>query len=403
MFIYQLLIRLLSPLIWLITFIEAIKRKGGWRYVFQRFGASYPSIGKDPIWIHCASVGEVKAAEPLIQRLIPNKNILITTNTPTGATLVNQLFEQQVTHVYCPLDWPYAIKRFLKHLKPHELWVVETEIWPNLFSVAAQKHLTISMINARLSKKTLSSPQWLQSAYKQSLQKVSRILARSEDEATRFIQLGATPDKIQVLGNLKYAALMNLPDYPNPVGREYVLLASSHKSEERAVTELWLTMKRPELLVIVPRHPKRINEILDDLKPYRGHTAVFSLKESITKETKIFIDDQIGALMSLYAHAKIVIMGGSFVAKGGHNILEPAAVRAAIITGFDMSDFESETQLLKQHQALIQTQNYRELKDALGGLIDDKDKQTQMGSKAHRVVLSQTHLLENYLIALNQK
>lgn len=403
MFIYQSLIRLLAPLIWLITLFESIKRKGGKHYLLERLGFGYAPIDGKPIWIHCASVGEVKAVEPLIRSLLDKQTLLITTNTPTGAKLVAQLFANQVHHRYCPLDWPYAINRFLQKTHPTELWVVETEIWPNLYRLVAERKIPISLINARLSRKTLQSPQWLQSAYRQTLEKVSQILTRNHDEADRFIELGADAEKVSVLGNLKYAGLMQLPDYENIIGQDYVLLASSHRSEELAITQLWLSLKRPELLVIVPRHPKRIQEILKDLSPYRQNIAVYSHRETILADTQIYIDDQIGALMALYAHAKLVVMGGSFVAKGGHNILEPAALQAAIITGFDMSDFEMEAAQMKANQGLIQCQNYRELKEQLSQLIDDEARRQQMGIAARQIVLSQQHLLNDYLIALKQK
>lgn len=402
MFVYQLLIRLLAPLIWLITLIEAVKRRGGLRFLKQRLGYGYKMTTSPQLWIHCASVGEVKAVEPLVRALLPEKDILITTNTPTGSALVKQLFEDDVLHVYCPLDWPYAIRQFILAFRPSELWVVETEIWPNLYRLVSEERITITLINARLSKKTLKSPKWLQSAYQKTLSHVTQILARNSEEANRFLQLGASADQVTILGNLKYAGLLALPDYPNPINRPYVLLASSHKSEELAVAQLWLSLKRPELLVIVPRHPKRIKEVIKDLVPYRDHLKIFSQKQQPDQHTQIFVDDQIGALMPLYAHASLVIMGGSFVAKGGHNILEPAALKAPIITGKDMSDFEMETQQMLSSGGIVQCKNYRELKDAIVELIDQSDQKQQMGEAAYQTVLTQKHVLNDYLVALNQ-
>lgn len=400
MFVYQLLIRLLSPLIWLITLIETFKRRGGSQYFFQRFGFRYPVVQTHPIWIHCASVGEIKAAEPLIQALVHCKPLLVTTNTPTGATLLKQQFGEQIPHIYCPLDWPFAIQRFLKATRPSQLWVMETEIWPNLYQLTAHHHIPISLINARLSRKTLNSPKWLQSAYQKTLALVTQILARNHEEADRFLELGAEAEKVTVLGNLKYAGLIDLPSYTDPILQPFVLLASSHPSEELAITQLWLKLQRAELLVIVPRHPKRIKDILKELNSYRQLLAVFSLGESITDQTRIYIDDQIGELMPLYAHAKLVIMGGSFVAKGGHNILEPSALAAAIITGKDMSDFEMETEQLKANHALIQCKNYRELQDQIRSLIDDDQRRRHMGESAQQIVLAQQHILTDYLRAL---
>lgn len=402
--IYQSLIRLLSPVIILIISVEAIKRKGGKRFFLQRLGFGFSKkIQKkafSPIWIHCASVGEVKATEPLIKHLIPLEEILITTSTPTGAALVQDLFSDSVHHCYLPFDWPYAIQNFLKTYTPKSLWVVETEIWPNLYRLTYKKGVLITLINARLSRKTLSSPTWLKTIYRKTLQFVSQILARSQSEADRFVALGCPVDKIKVLDNLKYAGLMEQPNYPSIVERDYVLAASTHHNEEQQLVSLWLTLNRSELLVIVPRHPKRRDQILKTLAPYRKNVAVFSLNEPVTDQIKIYLDDQIGALMPLYAHAKLVIMGGAFVPKGGHNVLEPAAVKAPIITGPDMSDFESETALLLQQKALIQLNHLKELEKILPSLLDNETQRQAMGNAAYQVITSQSHILKDYLKAL---
>ena len=169
--LYQLLIRLLSPLIVLIILIETVKRKTGSAFFLQRLGLSYPPLAKSTtkrIWLHCASVGEVKAAEPLIRAIQPQFDILITTNTPTGKTVVETLFSDSVEHRYLPMDWPFAIRRFLKASQPTECWILETEIWPNLYRLSQQQQIPVSIINARLSHKTLNAPQWLKEAYQQS-------------------------------------------------------------------------------------------------------------------------------------------------------------------------------------------------------------------------------------------
>lgn len=397
MFIYQLLIRLLSPIIWLILFIEASHRQGGWRFFKQRLGFGFQTKKPVDIWLHCASVGEVKAAEALIKELQSTQRLLITTSTPTGARLVQQLFQQPIQHAYLPLDWPYAIQRFLKSYQPKTLWIMETEIWPNLYRLSHQHGLSIYILNARLSKKTLSSPAWLQRTYQQTLSYVTQVLARDDAEAKRFAQLGMPPEKIQVLGNLKYAGLVDLPAFSRPIERDYVLAASTREDEELAIIQQWQRLNRDELLVIVPRHPKRRKKILQQLADYRDDLAVFSLNEPIQADTQYYLDDQIGVLMPLYAHAKLVIMGGAFTPKGGHNVLEPAALKACIITGPDMSDFESEVALLKKHNAIRQLNAISELAPTLTELLDSPEKHQKMGQEAHKAICTRTHILQHYL------
>lgn len=405
--LYQLLIRLLSPLVFLITILEATKRHGGWRYFAQRLGLSSPRSSEPGcLWIHCASVGEVKAAEALIRRLQPDENLLVTTNTPTGAQLVKDLFHQTVRHHYLPLDYPYAIRRFLNAQQPQSLWVVETEIWPNLYRLTHNAGVPIQLINARLSVKTLNSPDWLKTLYRKTLSHVETIYARNASEAERFRSLGAKTDKIIVLGNLKYAGLTPQPSFPNPITQvssnhtDYVLAASTHAGEEEALVKLWQTLKRPELLVIVPRHPKRRDQILKTLAPQRHAFAVLSLNEPLTPSTLFYLYDRIGALMPLYQHAKLVIMGGAFNPKGGHNVLEPASVKACILTGPDMSDFEEETQELLDHHGLIQLSQLNDLYQQLPPLLNDAEKRQAMGEAAFDVIQQKSHILDDYLAHL---
>lgn len=402
MLIYQTLIRLLSPLVVILTALEAIKKQGRWSFFSQRLALYYPNSAEDsaPIWIHCASVGEVMAAAPLIKQLKNKNALLITTNTLTGQGQLQQLFGGDVTCAYCPLDYPFAIKRFLNKYQPCRLWVMETEIWPNLYRICHQRNIEISLLNARLSKKSFKIPNWLKQAYQHTLDKVSLILARNQQEANRFQQLGASSDQIRILGNLKYSALGQLPTYSNPVSRPFILLASSHNNEEAEITKRWLLLERKELLIIVPRHPKRTKEIQASLPVSPEQISVHSKKEPIELTTRVYLDDRMGMLMPYFAHAEAVIMGGAFVPKGGHNVLEPAACGAAILTGPDMSDFEEETQLLRANDALIQCNHYDALFESLMPLLEAPDKRQAMGARARQQVVSQAHILDDYLKAL---
>jgi 3-deoxy-D-manno-octulosonic-acid transferase len=270
--------------------------------------------------------------------------------------------------------------------------------------VCAQQGLEICIINGRLSQKTLGAPAWLKTAYHQALQQVTQVLARSSSDAERFIQLGAWPQRVQVLGNLKYSQQHSLTHHARPISQPYVLLASSHSDEEQQILQHWLTLKRPELLVIVPRHPRRSNAIQQQLKRLNVLYHVASLGELPTEHTQVFLDDQFGKLMPLFEHAQLVIMGGSFVPKGGHNVLEPALYGRAIVTGPDMTDFETETAQLKAHGGLIQCQNYQELTQQLKRLLSDDDApalREKIGQGARNALNSQKNNLQRYLDALN--
>ncbi|WP_233188816.1 3-deoxy-D-manno-octulosonic acid transferase [Hydrogenovibrio sp. SC-1] len=408
MIVYAFLIRLLSPILLLWILVEAVKRHGGLRFIQQRLGIAYPTFSNTaipPTWIHCASVGEVNAIAPLVKALLPNQPIIITTHTPTGAKQCDHLFGSDVTHCYLPLDWTYAVKQFLKRLSPNCLWVVETEIWPNLYRLSHQAGLPIVLINARLSRKTLNSPQWLIQTYQQTLSLVDKVILRSPEEAEHFQQLGVPTERIQFIENLKYAMPVEPSQLDNPFANrlgdsEFVVAASTHEDEEAQLVAIWQRLNRPEPLVFVPRHPHRRDAILKRLAGHRSEIAVDSLGDPITSQTRYILMDKMGVLMPLYTHAKLVIMGGAFVPKGGHNLIEPASVKACIITGPDMSDFETETQQLLAHKAIKQLHNWRQLEQTLTELLDNPTIRQQMGQAAYDEVTSKSSVLSDYLDAL---
>ena len=398
--IYQLLIRLLAPIILIITLLDAVKRKGGWRFVKQRLGFGFPisrPANPKPIWIHCASVGEVKAIEALVKSQ-PNQAWLISTNTPTGLQTAQQL-QLPAQTLYLPLDWPYAIRRVIHAYQPAQLWVVETELWPNLYQACYQANIPITLINARLSRKSLNAPNWLKAQYQACLSRTDRILARSETEAQRYIHMGANPDKVQALGNLKQAGLKNLPVYPRIIERDYVLLASSHQDEERQIAQRWQQLQRPELLVIVPRHTKRAAKIQQQLQ-VAGIDALLADTQPVQPNTSVIIKNTFGELMPLFAHAELVIMGGSFVPKGGHNFLEPAALGKAIITGPDNSDFADELLEFQQNGAIILCPDYDKLQQRINQLMTNGALRKELGDNARRTIQNQPDILQDYLTQL---
>lgn len=397
--LYQLLIRLLAPVVWVALLIETRRKKAGKQFFWQRLGFQYPILPKTDkrVWIHCASVGEVRAAEPLIRALMKKHDLLVTTNTNTGKAHLENQFGEQVSHCYLPLDWPYAIKRFIKRCKPTDCWIIETEIWPNLYRVCHQKQIPVSILNARLSQKTLNAPQWLKETYRQTLTHVHLILARSEKEAKRFISLGADENQVHIVDNLKFAQQEQVPHANNPMPRDYILVASTHAHEELQIAQQWLNLRRPELLVIVPRHPKRSQAIQKQLTELHSRFSVASQEQPITPDTQIYLEDSLGKLMPLFEHAQLVIMGGSFAPRGGHNVLEPALYKRCILTGKDMSDFETEASLLLQQNGLIQCNNYTELMQNVLHLLNHPSVAQTMGESALAALQSKQNTLEQYL------
>lgn len=400
--IYQTLIRVLSPVIIFWSFIDGIKRKAEWNFVIQRLGFSQAWPKKLPtnqlpkVWVHCASVGEVKAATPLINSLNQSAQFVITTNTVTGKLVAQQQIKNAYWVGYCPLDYPSVIKRFLKHTQPQHLWIIETEIWPNIYQICHKRGISIHIVNGRISSKTLSAPNWLKKSYKQSLLSTNKILARSHEDGEAFIRLGANKQQVKTLGNLKFSHTSDSQCYEKRFNREYVLLASSHEQEELNITRTWLMLNRHELLVIVPRHPNRKKHIEATLSKENCAQQAHSDKRPLSAGTQVWIDDQIGQLQPLFEHAKLVIMGGSFVNVGGHNLIEPAQYKKPIITGPYMQNFKEETQLLHSFNALEQVNNYTELELVIKKLLTDNNYRHKLGINAFNAVKSQQNVLQRY-------
>ncbi|VAW51105.1 3-deoxy-D-manno-octulosonic acid transferase [hydrothermal vent metagenome] len=399
MLLYRLLTIIFSPIILGHIIWLSIKNKQT-RYFWQRLGFNYSQLPKNCLWFHCASVGEVNTLMPLLIN-IHNKNeklkFIITTNTITGGEIVKKKKLGYLYHCYLPFDWNHSINRFLTTTKPSVIYIMETEIWPNLFALCANK-IDVYLINARLSSKTTSSPQWIKSLLKNSLSNAKFIYTRSEKDTQAYKNLGANNQHIATTGNLKLTAVLDNLQSTNTstkiTEREYVLLASTHNNEEREIYNIWKKLNRKELLIIAPRHPERGQSIQKQLNNI--NIATRSQNTTITQQTEIYLLDTVGELKNYFSTAKAVIMGGSFVPIGGHNILEPASFHCAIITGIYMENFQEELNLMLETKSIIQVKDYNELSDKLEELLDSKELRTSLTNKTSDLENKASLVLEKY-------
>jgi 3-deoxy-D-manno-octulosonic-acid transferase len=402
--IYRLLLIALSPIILGYTLWLSLNNRQS-RYFWQRLGFNYSYLPTKCLWFHCASVGEVNTLLPLLKNLHAKNHqlkFIITSNTITGGKIVTQQGLNYLFHSYLPIDWLFSIKRFLSTVKPASLYVMETEIWPNLFTACNNKKIPVYIINARLSSKTTSANNWIKSLLKSSLLNVNAIYARSEKEAEAYKQLGAMEDIVKTVGNLKFTAVINSSKVTDKksstLNREYVLVASTHHDEEKQIYNIWKELNRNELLIIAPRHPERSDSIIKQLAC--KNIAVRSKSNEITDQTEIFLLDTVGELKSYFPKAKLVIMGGSFAPIGGHNILEPASFNRAIITGPFMQNFKEELELMLDKKAIIQIkvieQTYAKLQEKLTELLDDENYRTALQNNTTKLTHKVEKILEDY-------
>jgi len=402
---YRLLLRLLSPPILLFNAWQAA-RAGEPRLFSQRLGLGLRRRDDAPLWLHAASVGEVKAARPLILALHerhPALPILVTTLTPTGAALAKQSLPPGVEHAYLPMDWPGAGARFLRATRPRAALIMETELWPNLFSHVAAREIPLLIVNGRLSARSREAAGWIRRLHASALQRVTGVLARSADDANAYVALGAPAGRVQTVGNIKFADAGTGTTPAPSLGRPYVLAASTHEDEERQLALLWQRMgerTRGRLLVIAPRHPQRRDAILKHLGEQR--VALRSRGDRVDADTRIYLADTLGELEGFMAGAELVFMGGSLVPRGGHNILEPARLGRAVIFGPHMGNFLAESELLLGADAALQVADAQQLGATLAQLLADEDRRLQLGRKARALMARQADVLEAYLQQIEQ-
>ena len=400
---YKLLLLLLFIPLALYTLWQSF-RAFEFRYFLQRLAISFKGKSiKNGIWFHAASVGEVNAVIPLILKIhkeSPELAITLTSNTQTSASVARKQLPPSIQHYYFPLDYSWAVKRLIKNIAPQSIFIVETEFWPNLYTQAYKNNIPLVIINGRISEKTLHAKTWLKNIYSKILPLVTHVYARSETDQNRFIELGLPSDKIDVIGNIKFA----LPEHQNiePINleRKYVLAASTREEEEQLIVDAWLNSNyKNDLLVIVPRHPKRLSDILNRLSHFKIEIAVRSKNDKLTDKTNIYIADTIGELKQFIAGSEFVIMGGSFVPKGGHNILEVAQLGKAVVFGPDMRSFQDEAELFLQYQTGIQC-ILENLVKTLNAFNENIEYKKSFEKNTQHLISDNTNIINKYELSL---
>lgn len=351
---YRFLLWLSFPLLFIYTSILSLAYRCP-SYLLQRLGFALPVLDKPPLWIHCASVGELNTALLFVaawQRRYPQERILISSTTISAKRVFESNTLRNAQHCYLPLDYASFSRRFLRCVQPRAAVIMETEIWFNLFKNCTRHKVPIAIINARLSQKTLKRSRWVRAYYEHSLAQVQRILAKSQRDYSAYIELGALPWKIKMVGNLKYALKIDA-DLPKLINKPYLLAASTHEDEELQIAQIWQkTKKNGFVLVIAPRHPRRTKKILRTLTKNKLRASCYP-SGGIAEDGDIIVFNRIGQLHALIKHAHLVFLGGSLVAKGGHNLLEAARLGTPQVTGHYLENVLEEAQALNHAGALM--------------------------------------------------
>ncbi len=352
----------------------------------ERYGiASQPRPEGTLLWIHAASVGEARSVLALIHTLLEKHltwNILVTTGTLSSAKIIAAELPANAMHQYMPLDVPAWVKAFLDHWKPDAVVWVEQEIWPNMLKEIHTRGIPAVLANGRLTESSFKRWLWIKSMARDLLAPFKRIYAQSMYDAGRLAKLSG--HEVLVKGNLKYAA-EPLPFNPvlldtlrKEIGNRPIWMASStHMGEEYAIAEahkIVLDARPDALLIIVPRHPDRGEQITHDLEELGFHTARRSLNEPVLADTQVYLADTFSELGLFYRLCDIVFMGGSLMPVGGHNLIEPAQLECAVLYGPHMENFREIKELFERHNGSIPIKSAQELGDQVVALVNDPDR-----------------------------
>ena len=370
-------------------------------YFTQRLGVYKKEISScQVIWCHCASVGEINTALPLLRSLVERgEHLLISTNTVTGKQALVKAKLDNTQHVFFPLDYSAFAHNLIKIFPPKLYLLFETELWPNILHTIARHNIPTAIINGRISEKTLHAPSFILKNYKNTLRKVCKIIASSEENATRFLALGANPEAITTLDNLKFASInttLNTTD-ECPIDYPFLLCASTHQGEEQSIIKQWKASKPENIgLVIAIRHPHRSKEVCKILEDEQLTYHLHSSSPNNISKHEIYIIDTLGQLMPFMKKAQFVFMGGSLVPIGGHNVIEPAQFGRCIFIGPYYDDFADIVNDLKTCNGITIINDANQLISETLRLFKDRESQVQLGSNAKNYLNSKKQVLQNY-------
>ena len=390
--IYTLLLCLSLPIAILKLIVK--ERKSPFRNakLKNQLGFVTKTSGK-VIWVHCVSVGEFNAARPLIDQLLniyPEHKLAITTTTITGAEAVRNHYKDRVIHYFFPFDLPFIVGPFIKKINPVACILLETEIWPNLIYNLNKKAIPVMLINARLSELSLNKYQKFSSKLVQkTINQLTLIGSQNDPSSERFLSLGALPDKVVTVGNLKFDSNevidpISIQSMKNIVRkRNVVVFASTRDGEEKQIIQSYLALKNKfnALLLIIPRHPERFDEVFNMV--IKSGLNVMRRSQNLKCEgMDVLVGDSMGEMMSYYRICDIAFIGGSLSNTGGQNMLEAASLSKPIIFGPSVHNFEEISKTLLENDSAIQVRDADELMKTISELLLDIQKRKKLGLNA---------------------
>jgi len=396
--IYSLAWWFALPLVLLRLFVRGRKEPGYRLHIAERLGfyGGVPYDGKTPLlWVHAVSVGETRAAQPLIDALLaayPTHQLLLTHMTPTGRATGKDLFGKQprVLQSFLPYDTGWRVGRFLRAFQPRICVLMETEVWPNVLAQCTRYDVPVALVNARLSERSLKKALKFPSLFVEAAAAMSCVAAQTESDAQRVKQLGA-PD-VHVTGSIKFdvtppaemlqrGALLRAQ-----LGQRKVLVcANTRDGEEALILDALQAVNRPDiLLMIVPRHPQRFDDVAQMVQA-RGLSLVRRSKAGtapLNADVRVFLGDSMGEMFAYYSACDLAFVGGSLLPLGGHNLIEASAVGKPVLIGPHTFNFADAAENAIAAGGAIRVANAANLWQQAIRLLDDDLARNAMGQKA---------------------
>ena len=399
-FVYTLLLYLLLPYVLARLAWRARRQHGYLVHVAERFGYGAPQADSGPlIWVHAVSVGETRAAEPLVRELrarYPQHRVLLTHMTPTGRETGETLFDDQVMRCYLPYDYPGAVARFLERYRPRVGLLMETEIWPNLIRGCRDRGVPLYLVNARLSEKSFVRYRRVPALARESLAGFTAVVAQGEEDARRLAALGAS--NVRITGNIKFD--ITPPPAQVELGRALrvqlgesrpvFLAASTREGEEALLLDVLDRIEAPHLLtVIVPRHPQRFDEVAQLLKARGMSFQRRSADAAVGGDTRVVLGDSMGEMFAYYTASDVVFVGGSLLPLGGQNLIEACAVGKPVLIGPSTYNFAEAVELAARAGAAIQAPDAAAVAREATRLLGDPAARGRMAQAA--LAFAQAH------------
>ena len=407
-FLYSLLFYLAQPLVWLRLLWRARKQPEYLQHVGERYGLYAQAVPARVLWLHAVSVGETRAAEPLIKALLdayPDHSLLLTHMTPTGRATGRELiakYGSRLQQAYLPYDLPDACSRFLDHFNPQLGLLMETELWPNLIAAAKARQLPVALVNARLSLRSQRGYQRFAGLIRPALEALSAVAAQTPGDAERLIAIGA--QRVSVFGNLKFDVtpspekLQLGAQWRQALGTRAIwLAASTREGEETLILDAFARLKRSDLLLLlVPRHPQRFAEVATLLEERKLAYAKRSADALPGDETQVWLGDSMGEMPAYFALADVALIGGTLLPFGGQNLIEAAACGCPVVVGPHTFNFAQATEDAIACGAAHRVTDADRAADAVLRLLNDGEALETMRdaaanfSQAHRGATAKT-------------